>query len=214
MIERFFGAGAQARIEAAVRQAESASLGQIVPVVVERSAGYPEARYRGGLLGAALASLAALAADHYYLWPVSLAQLPLLQLLGGLLGGLLALWDPVERVLAGRAELGLAARDRALRAFHEHGLHRTAQGTGVLVFASLFERRAVVLGDHGIHARMGEGEWQRAVDALLAGMRTGDPARGFCEAIAQVGARLAEHFPRGAAAGGNELPDALRADER
>jgi putative membrane protein len=214
MVERFFGGDARARIEAAVREAEASSLGQIVPVVVERSAGYPEARYRGGLLGGALVTLLCLLADHYALWPVTLALLPVLQLAGGIAGALLALAGPVERVLAGRAELGLAARDRALRAFHEHGLHRTALGTGVLVFASLFERRAVVLGDHGIHARMGEAEWQRAVDALSAGMRAGDPARGFCEAIRQVGARLAQHFPRGPGDRPNELPDALRSEER
>jgi putative membrane protein len=208
MLDRFFGPEAKARIEAAVRQAEARSLGQIVPVVVERSDGYPEARHRGALLGAALATVLALALRL----PLTLAELPLVQLAAGVLGSLLALWDPVERVLAGRTELDLATRDRAVRAFHEHGLHRTEQGTGVLLFASLFERRAVVLGDRGIHEKMGDAEWQRTVDALVAGMRRGDPAGGFGEAIALCGAKLAEHFPRapGAAAATNELPDALR----
>ena len=104
-----------------------------------------------------------------------------------------------------------AVRARAVRAFHEHGLQRTAEGTGVLVFASLFEREAVVLGDHGIHARMGD-DWRKAVDALTAGLRAGDPARGFVEAIAICGARLAEHFPRepGTPPSRNELEDAIR----
>jgi putative membrane protein len=208
MVERFFGDEARARIEAAVRAAESRSHGQIVPVVVEKSAGYPEARYRGALAGAALATAVVLALGL----PLTLAELPLVQLGAGLLGALLALWDPLERVLAGRTELDLAARERALKAFHEYGLHRTAHGTGVLVFASLFERRAVVLGDAGIHARMGDAEWQRAVEALTAGLRRGDPAAGFCDAIAICGARLAEHFPRAAGdlGEGNELPDGLR----
>ncbi len=207
MLERFFGEDARARIEAAVRQAEAQSTGQVVPVVVEKSAGYPEARYRGALLGAALATVVVLALRL----PLTLAELPLLQLAAGAAGAVVALWDPVERVLAGRVELELAARERALRAFHEHGLHRTAQGTGVLVFASLFERRAVVLGDRGIHEKMGEAEWQRAVAALVAGMGRDDPAAGFCEAIALCGAKLAEHFPRAPGGGpGNELPDGLR----
>ncbi|HEX9291629.1 MAG TPA: TPM domain-containing protein [Anaeromyxobacteraceae bacterium] len=208
MLDELFGADARARIEAAVRDAEARSTGQIVPVVVEKSAGYPEARYRGALLGAALATAAVLALRL----PLTLSELPIVQLAAGGLGALVALWDPVERLLAGRAELDLATRERALRAFHEHGLHRTEQGTGVLVFASLFERRAVVLGDHGIHARMGDAEWQRALDALVAGMRRGDPAAGFRDAIALCGEKLAEHFPRGTGGGGpgNELGDALR----
>jgi len=207
MLDQHFGPEDRARIEAAVRQAEAATLGQIVPVVVERSAGYPEARYRGALLGAAAATIAALALRL----PLTLAELPLLQLAAGLAGALLALWTPVERLLAGRPELALAARDRAFRAFHEHGLHRTAQGTGVLLFATLFERQAVVLGDRGIHAKMGDEEWRRTVAALVAGMRRDDPAAGFCEAIAICGARLAEHFPAGpGGARPNELDDALR----
>jgi len=211
VVDRHFGPEARARVEAAVREAEARSLGQIVPVVVARSAGYPEARYRGALVAAALAAAGALAADHW-LWPVALWELALLEVVAGVAGALLALWDPIERLLAGRAERALATEERARFAFRVHRLDRTERGTGVLVFASLFERRAVILGDHGIDAKMGAAEWQRAVDRLAAGMRRGDAAAGFCEAIALVGGRLAEAFPRGDGPGpGNELPDALRA---
>ena len=210
-VDRFFDAAQRARIEAAVRDAEARSLGQIVPVVVEKSAGYPEARWRGALMAAALATLVVLALHL----PLTLAELALAQLAAGGLGALFALWDPLERLLAGRAEMELAARDRAVRAFHEHALHRTEHGTGVLLFASLFERRAVVLGDHGIHARMGDAHWERTVAALVAGLRRGDPAAGFCDAIALCGEALAEHFPRAAGhAVPNELPDAIRTEER
>ncbi len=207
MIDRHFDDGARARIAEAVRRAEGLSRGQIVPVVVEKSDPYPEARFRGGIAAAALATGVVLAAHA----PLSLVELALLQLAAGILGALLASWDPVERVLAGASALDEAARARALRAFHEHGLHRTAEGTGVLVFASLFEREAVVLGDHGIHAKMGS-DWDRAAAALAAGMKAGDPAKGFVEAIALCGARLAEHFPRDPSARTprNELEDAIR----
>ncbi|HET8542657.1 MAG TPA: hypothetical protein VFL83_22475 [Anaeromyxobacter sp.] len=207
-IDRYFGEDARARIADAVRRAEALSRGQIVPVVVAKSDPYPEARFRGAILGAALATGIALAAHA----PLSLVELALLQLLAGVAGALAASWDPIERVLVGARAMDEAARARALRAFHEHGLHRTEHGTGVLVFASLFEHEAVVLGDHGIHARMGD-DWGRAVAALTAGMRAGDPAKGFVDAIAVCGARLAEHFPRDpqAAKAPNELEDAIRA---
>jgi putative membrane protein len=168
-------------------------------------------RFRGGLLLAALVTGVALLLRL----PLSLGELVILQAAAGGLGALLAAWDPLERLLAGRRALEEAVRARAVRAFHEQGLHRTAEGTGVLIFASLFERRAVVLGDRGIHEKVGDGEWDRAVAALVAGMRAGDPGLGFVEAVARCGARLAEHFPRdpGAKASANELEDAIRVEK-
>lgn len=207
-LEAWLGEEARARIAEAVRRAEALSRGQIVPVVVGKSDPYPEARWRGGLLAAAVATAALLAADL----PLVPWELPLFQVGAGILGALVATWDPVERLLAGRRARDEAVRARALRAFHEHGLQRTAEGTGVLVFASLFERQAVVLGDHGIHARMGE-DWNQVVAALVARLRAGDPAAGFVEAVALCGARLAEHFPRDPSAHPprNELEDQIRA---
>jgi putative membrane protein len=207
-IERHFKDEARARIADAVRRAESLSRGQIVPVVVEKSDPYPEARYRGALLAAAMAT-AVVVALHL---PLTLAELPLVQLAAGIAGALLAGWDPVERRLAGARALDEAVRARATRAFHEHGLHRTAEGTGVLVFASLFEHEAVVLGDRGIHEKMGA-DWDRAVAALVDGLRSGDPGKGFVDAIALCGAVLAEHFPRDPSLhpSRNELEDQIRA---
>jgi putative membrane protein len=206
MIDRFFKPEDRARIEAAVRSAEERSRGEIVPVVVEKCDGYPEARFRGAFLGLALATLVVLVTQA----PLTLAELALLQLAAAVAGGLLALWDPIERILAGRVERELAARERAVRAFHEHALHRTREGTGVLVFAALFEHQAVVLGDRGIDEKMGQEQWQRAVDALVTGMRRNDPASGFCSAIEIVGGTLEHHFPRLADDAGNELDDTFR----
>ncbi len=209
-VEAVFGDEVKARIASAVARAEALSRGQIVPVVVQKSDPYPELRHRGAWLAVALATGVALALRL----PLSLAELALIQAAAGVAGALLSLWDPVERLLAGRRAMDEAVRARAVRAFHEHGLQRTAEGTGVLVFASLFERQAVVLGDHGIHAKMGDGEWDRAVAALVAGLRAGDPARGFVDAVALCGARLAAHFPRDPAAQPplNELEDAIRVE--
>ena len=207
MIERFFGEAARDRIEAAVRAAEARTAGQVVAVVVARSDDYPEAALRGALWLAALAGAAALVVDHWF--ALSLRELAGVELLGGLLGALAGRYGPPRRVLAGGPRMAAAVRDRALRAFLEHDLHHTSGGTGVLIFASLFEHRAMVLGDHGIHSRVGDDAWREAVDLLVAGMRRGDPAGGFEAAIGSVGARLAEHFPRAPGGPGNELPDSL-----
>jgi putative membrane protein len=210
-IDGYFDEAVRARVAEAVRRAEGLSRGQIVPVVVEKSEGYPEVRYRGALLAGAVAAGVALALRL----PLGPAELVLLEVAAGLLGALASLWDPLERALIGRRALDEAVRARAVRAFHEHGLHRTAEGTGVLVFASLFERHAVVLADRGIHEKAGDEAWSQAVAALTAGLRRGDPGQGFVDAIASAGARLAQHFPRDPAAAAppvNKLEDAIRVE--
>jgi putative membrane protein len=205
-LDRHFPKETQERIAAAVRRAESTSTGQVVPVVVERSEPYEEARWIAAVVGAALASalVELLVADP------SVAEVLLFQVLSGVVGWFVGRLSAVERLLAGRRHQEQAVHGRAEQAFLEHGLHQTHQGTGVLVFASLREHRAVIIGDRGIHGRMGDGEWQRAVDALVSGMRRGEPGPGFEAAIDLVGARLAEHFPRREGdPAENELPDAL-----
>lgn len=208
-LDRHFPVEARQRIEAAVRRAEARTSGQIVPVVVARSEPYEETRWMGAVIGAAVAT----AIVELVVFDPLVADVLLFQLGGGILGFLVGRLGPVERLLAGRRHQEEAVRARAEQAFFEHGLHQTREGTGVLVFASLLEHRAVVIGDRGIHERMGDEGWRRAVDALVAGMRRGAPGEGFEAAIDQVGERLAEHFPRtDGATVSNELPDALKRD--
>ncbi len=208
-LERTFPPQAQERIAAAVRRAESRSTGQVVPVVVERSQPYEEVRWIAAVVAAAVATaLVELAFPE-----PSVAEVVVFQVLSGLVGWFVGRLAPVERLLAGRRHQAEAVHARAEQAFLEHGLHQTREGNGVLVFASLRERRAEILGDRAIHERMGDAGWQEAVDALVASMARGAPGEGFEAAIDLVGSRLAAHFPR--AEGEvvpNELPDGLNRD--
>jgi putative membrane protein len=176
--------------------------------VVDRSAHYPEALLRAALVAAGIAAVVLFRLPDLGGPRVLLAQgAAVLSAVG------LALVFPgLRRLLIGAGALDSAVRQRAVRAFLEHGVHRTQGETGVLVFASLFERRVVILGDRAIHEKMGDEGWRQAVSALVSGLRRGDPADGFVSAIAQVGARLGDVFPRAGAPTRNELPDALQVD--
>jgi putative membrane protein len=70
------------------------------------------------------------------------------------------------------------------------------------------ERRAEIVADEAIHKLTDEHTWGEAMTSLLADVREGRPADGICAAIEQVGAVLAEHFPR-SATDTNEIPDKL-----
>lgn len=180
-----------------------------MPVIVERCATYADARLRAVLLGAGLATAAIVLGFPH----PTIAWVLAAQGVGMVTGYVVLSVSPAAlRALAGRHALARAAHDRAVRAFLEHDLAHTAERTGVLVFASWLERQAVVLGDEAIHAKMKDGDWDRAIGVLTRGLARGMPAEGFCDAIALVGDKLAEHFP--AEGGGRqELPDALEVDD-
>ncbi len=83
---------------------------------------------------------------------------------------------------------------RALEQF-AHRLHATEAETGVLIYASLAERRVEVIADEVIHAKVGDAAWDRAVKAALGPIKAGDTTAGLLAAIDACGAVLAEHCP-------------------
>lgn len=114
----------------------------------------------------------------------------------------------VRRWVTPRAIRRARVRRAAVEQYLAHGLHVTAARTGVLIFAALSDHQVEVVADEGIHARVDQAVWADAAAALAAGMKSGDAAGGFENAIGLCGAVLAEHFPPGAE-NPNELADRL-----
>ena len=85
---------------------------------------------------------------------------------------------------------------RARDVFERLSMHRTAARHGVLVYVAIADRKLAVIGDRGIHERVGEGYWQRLVADVLAHFREERPRDGLLHAVAALGAALRQHFPR------------------
>ena len=100
------------------------------------------------------------------------------------------------------------AHQRALDQFNATVLHRTHGRQGVLIFASLKDRVAVVLADEGVAAGVPATVWEGAVSALVAGMKANKPADGFIAAIGDCAHILASRLPADAAQR-NELADSI-----
>jgi uncharacterized membrane protein len=100
---------------------------------------------------------------------------------------------------------------RAVAVFEHLGMHRTAARHGVLIYVSVGDHKLAVLGDQGVHERVGQVYWERLVDAVLAHFREERPRDGLLHAVAEVGAVLARHFPR-RPGDVNELSDQVSID--
>lgn len=187
------------KIHAAVQAAERRTTGEIVPMVVPSSARYSEARSLAGLAASLLALTALLTLDqgwgaygwqeHHPGW-IMLGVL-LAYALGHGTGSL----PFCVRLFVSRERMAFKVRRRAELAFYEHGLHKTREGTGILIMASLMERRVQVLADKAINERVPPGTWDNLVQEMLQGINDGRPTEAFCRAIERCGDLLAQHFP-------------------
>lgn len=97
----------------------------------------------------------------------------------------------------------------AWRAFRRLGMDRTRDRNGILFFIVPSRRRFVVLGDEGIHAKVGPEFWARVAAATSASFGRGDFTLGLVQGIETVGEQLAAHFPYDPATDRNELSDEI-----
>ncbi len=85
---------------------------------------------------------------------------------------------------------------RARHVFVKLGMHRAAERHGVLIYLALGDRKLAVVGDGGIHGRVGPGHWHGVRDRMVDKLRAGAPREAIRGAIEEVGAALAAHYPR------------------
>ena len=85
--------------------------------------------------------------------------------------------------------------DHAAFMFDELGMIRTKDRNGVLLYVSVADRRVAIIGDAGIHVRVGEGFWQDVLDLMRGHFREGHYAQGLIDGVERAGEKLREHFP-------------------
>jgi putative membrane protein len=179
-------------IAEAIRKAEATTSGEIVFALTEASARYRHASFQGAIAGVVVSAAVYLALPITH----SIALLLWVQLVSFALFYALFEISPLRRWFISGEEMDARVHDAALLEFYNSGLYRTREENGVLIYLSVFERRVVVLGDRGIHNRMGNPHWNEVRDRIIRGIRAGRAREGICEAIDLCGKALAQHFPR------------------
>ena len=118
-----------------------------------------------------------------------------------------------ERATSGEVRVSVArffwgsVRRAAESAFARMGMTRTKDRNGILFFIVPARKKFVVLGDAGIHAKVGQDFWDCVAGLMSRHFREGDFTAGLVEAIGEAGRQLAAHFPCDPATDVNELAD-------
>jgi putative membrane protein len=215
----WFTADQRHAVTLSVRDAEASTSAEILPVVATSSGRYDRAEDTAGVL----LGLFLLAAVWWGFqgvdpdageWGLSASRFELpamaLAFLVGFVAGAVAAarWGTLGRLFTPRAQMEQEVAERARAVFFDQRVHHTAAGNGILLFVSLHERTACVLGDEDVLERLGQGTLDEVCGLLVAGMRGGDPTGALSNAIREAGKHLGRVLPR-EAGDRNEIGDAL-----
>jgi putative membrane protein len=208
----------------AVAEAEAHTSGEIVTVMAAQSDGYTDVALVWAIAIAFTAmSVVAVIPDFYtglwdWLWHDGWAgqwthgEVLSLAVGFGLLKfvGVMAvlLWQPLRMLLVPAPVKRMRVRAAAIRHFKVGAEKRTHGKTGVLIYLSMAEHRAEIVADEAIAAIVPAEVWGEAMADMLKDIRQGCVAEGIAAGVRDVGAVLAQHFPRDSE-DQNELPDRL-----
>jgi len=210
------------KVSAAIAAAEAKSDGEIIAIAADQSDAYHDV----GLHYAVLVLFLVLA--FFAIWPQqlelwwtrlmgwtdepSMRQLLTLLLGFALLKFLAVLfilkWRPLRLLLTPGSTKTRRVRRRAVMLFKTGAERRTIGRTGILIYLSMGEHRAEIVGDEAITAVTTPETWGEAMAALIKDVKDGRPGDGIVAAVGMIGDVLAEHFPK-SSEDSNEIPDKL-----
>ncbi len=99
--------------------------------------------------------------------------------------------------------------DRAAEIFWSLKMDHTEEHNGVLIYVAMKDHQYAVLGDKGIHEKLGAEFWQKEVQLMGEHFRQNHYADALVQVIGDVGKALSYHFPFDRKVDKNELPDEI-----
>jgi len=97
--------------------------------------------------------------------------------------------------------------DRAKEIFLQLEITKTADRNGVLLYIAHKDKQLAILGDEGIHLKLGDGFWLSEVQKILQSFNATQFVEGIINIVNDIGNALYTHFPFDEASDKNELPD-------
>ena len=195
------------RVDDAVAQAEKRTSAEIVPVVSTSSGRYDRAEDIVGLF-VGLIVVAVIwwqfpspSVQDTGAWDGTPRAMGILLLFVSMIAGFIVgasiasriSW--LRRLFTPRRQMKEEVETRACQVYFDSSVHHTSGGTGVLIYISLYERLAVVLGDKTVVEKLG----QEGIDELCVTLTRSinqDMIQGLIDTIQSTGDKLEAVLPR------------------
>ena len=204
-ISKFLSEQEISSITDTVKNAESKTSGEIVPVIVRRSSSV-------GHIPVLLTSLLVVLffllngfnfLDHEFkiYFSNSLAiigpylALTVLTALFYFISLKLSCCNCIQRFFITDEDMSSQVSERAMLEFYLNHVTKTEFKTGILIFISLMERQTIVMGDEAVSKKIPKETWQEIVNLIVQAIKENKTSEGLKSAIAKCGEILSQHFP-------------------
>ena len=201
MSDSFLTSAEQIKIDETIRNLEQNTSGEILVLIVPGSDDYVVAAAWAsmGITIPMALSLSAVIGPAFWLSAANMwVFLSLMAVLFPALFLIMRRSPAITRFLVSKDEMEQNVEEEARSRFFSEGLFRTKDATGVLIFISLLERQAHIIGDRGIDAVTSQEEWKEILNRMTAGIRSGNPGASIVEAVEKIGNLLTRRLPPGA----------------
>lgn len=84
---------------------------------------------------------------------------------------------------------------KAQRLFQKLGMFQTADRNGILIYIAVLSHKIAVVGDKGIHQKLGTEYWDSIVKEIVDAFAHHKKADGLTKGIINCGHQLKIHFP-------------------
>jgi uncharacterized membrane protein len=85
---------------------------------------------------------------------------------------------------------------RAAAVFQKLKMHKTKLRNGVLIYLSVSDRKFAIIGDKGIHEKVGDDFWHEVKELMLVDFKKNQLVEGLLAGIKKAGESLSKEFPR------------------
>lgn len=91
---------------------------------------------------------------------------------------------------------GDSSVDRATYFFEKLDMDKTVQRNGILIYIAIDDHEFAIIGDSGIHKKVGDNFWDTVKEHIFEHFRRGDIAAGLIAGIKEAGEQLEHYFPK------------------
>ncbi len=196
--QTFLNEQEQQQINRAVQDAEKQTSGEIVPMVVSRSGRYHEAVITCALFLSVPISLIGTFLVGNLLWigPYNLWLFLLWVCATTLITHYIARHSEILSSFFIQERYAQEEVERAaLAAFYSHGLYKTRDHNGILLYVSVLEKKVWILADSAINEQVEQATWDEVMEKLVQGIKNREQCQAICDAVGRIGEILRQHFP-------------------